>query len=412
MQLALMGGKPVRTDPFPAWPIYGSEEEELLLAVLRSGSWGGYNEKVEQFESDFAALHGVRHAFSCANGTAALEASLRALDLQPEDEVIVPPFTFIATATAVLLAGGTPVFADISAATLNLSPAAAEAAITPRTRAVIVVHFGGLPADLDAFTQSCKRHGIALIEDAAHAHGARWRGVPVGNFGVVGTFSFQAFKLVTAGEGGVVVTNNDDYADKLWSYCNHGRRKGGGWYEHFTLGTNYRLTGFQAAILCAQLRKLPEQTRRRAANAGYLRGQLLSLEGLTMPEEDPRADRQPYYLVTLRYDGTHFGGVSRDTFIRALQAEGIPAAKPYPYPLYRNPVFRKCSRSPRRDVDSGASQSYQSLFLPESERICAEGIWLEHNVFLGSRKDIDDIIAACDKIRQFASQVKALEQHV
>lgn len=382
----------------------------MLLSVLRSGSWGGYNEKVEEFEAEFAAMHQARHAVSCANGTVALVAALQALGLKAGDEVIVPPFTFIATATSVLLSGGNPVFADIDPQTLNLSPAAAEAAITPRTRAIIVVHFGGFPADLDAFKELTERHNLALIEDAAHAHGARWRRVPVGNFGVAGTFSFQAFKLVTSGEGGVIVANDSEYADRLWSYCNQGRRKEGDWYEHITLGTNYRLTGFQAAILCAQLRKLPEQTRRRADNASYLRRQLQSFEGLTMPEEDPRADMQPYYLVTLRYDNSCFEEVSRDAFVRALQAEGIPAKKPYSYPLYRNPVFQnspaKCSSG------LGISQHYGSLFLPESERICKEGIWLEHNLLLGSHKDIDDIAEACEKVRQLAPRLKALGQKV
>ncbi|MGH9354025.1 MAG: DegT/DnrJ/EryC1/StrS family aminotransferase [Terriglobia bacterium] len=400
MELAILGGKPVRTVPFPSWPVYDLDEERSLLEVLRSGSWGGYNEKVEEFEAAFAELHHVRHAISCANGTVALEAALEALGVQCGDEVIVPPFTFVATATAVLLRHGVPIFVDIDPATLNLSPSAVEAAITPRTRAVIAVHFGGLPADMDALRSLAERYGVALIEDAAHAHGALWRGKPVGNFGAAATFSFQAFKLVSSGEGGVIVTNDSDLAARLWSYCNQGRRKGADWYEHYTLGSNYRLTGFQAAILCAQLRKLPEQIRVRTENVRYLRQQLQSFPGLRMLGEDPRVDRQPHYLTTLRYDESLFDGVPRDLFLRALQAEGIPAHKPYPYPLYRNPVFHEKALPPCRCGNWKTPQKYASLFLPESERICREGVWLEHNVFLGSRKDIDDILAACEKVQR------------
>ncbi len=405
MDLALLGGKPVRTEPFPSWPAFGPEEEEALLGVLRSGAWGGYNEKVAEFEAAFAAMHRVPHAIACANGTVAIEVALHALGIQCGDEVIVPPFTFVATATAVLLCHGAPVFADIDPETLNLSPTAVEEAITSRTKAIIAVHFGGMPADMDALTEISGRHGIPLIEDSAHAHGATWRGIPVGNFGKVGTFSFQEFKLVTSGEGGVMVTNDADVASRLWSYCNQGRRKGGNWYEHFTLGSNYRLTGFQAAILCAQLRKLPEQTRIREENVSYFRQQLRSFAGLSMAEDDPRAGQQPHYLVTLRYDEGAFAGVSRDVFLRALQAEGVPAARTYPYPLYRNPVFAKHDVPLCGCGNWNLRQNYHDLFLPESERVCMDGIWLEHQLFLGARKDIDDILTSCAKVQQFASSL-------
>ena len=215
MTLALLGGQPVRQRPFLDWPVFGREEEESLQEVLRSRAWGGYSAQVEELEAAFARMHGVRHAICCCNGTVALEVALRALDLECGEEVIVPPITFVSTATAVLICHGVPVFADIDPKTLNLFPPAVEASITSRTRAIIAVHFGGHPADLDALTAIAARHDVALIEDAAHAHGAAWRGTPVGNFGVVATFSFQAFKLMTAGEGGVVLTNSSAIAEGL-----------------------------------------------------------------------------------------------------------------------------------------------------------------------------------------------------
>jgi len=402
MELALLGGVPVRREPFCAWPTFGEPEEKALLEVLHSRSWGGYNAKVKEFEAAFARLHGAQHAVSCANGTVALEVALRAVGIECGDEVIVPPITFVSTATTVLMCHGVPVFVDIDPATLNLSPTAVEAAVTSRTRAVIAVHFGGHPADLDALTAIAERHGLALIEDAAHAHGASWRGVPVGNFGVAGTFSFQAFKLMTAGEGGIVVTNSPALAEKLWSYCNLGRRTGGGWYEHFTLGSNFRLTGLQAAVLCAQLERLPEQTRLRGENVRYFRGHLPALRGLSLAEDDPRVGNHPHYLVTLRYDKTAFAGVERDLFIRALQAEGIPVQPTYPYPLYHNPLFRKDALPPCDCGKWGAHQEYESLCLPESERICRDGIWLEHYIFLGTRKDVDDVLSAIEKVQSFA----------
>lgn len=407
MELALFGGEPVRKAPFPPWPVYGREEESFLREVLESRSWGGYNKYIEAFEAEFARMHGVRHAISCANGTVALEVVLRALGIGCGDEVIVPPFTFVATATSALFTHAAPVFADVDPVTLNIAPAAVEAAITPRTRAIIAVHFGGVPADLDALRAIAEAHKLALIEDAAHAHGARWRGVPVGNFGRAATFSFQAFKLITSGEGGAMVTNDAALADKLWSYCNQGRRKGAGWYEHFTLGSNYRLSGFQAAILAAQLRKLPDQSRRRGENADYFRDRLRGFPGLTMAEADPRVDRQPYYLVTLRYDPSAFGGVPRDLFIRALQAEGIPVQKTYPYPLYRNEVFRNAP--PCRCASWRAPQDYDRLFLPEAEKVCRDGVWLEHSLFLGVRKDVDDIVEACEKLQRGSAHLLEMQ---
>lgn len=389
MTLAINGGSPVRTRPFTPWPQYGAEEEQALLSVLHSRSWGGYHPAIKELELSFAECHDVPHAVSCSNGTVALQAALHALGVGPGDEVIVPPFTFVASATAVLLCNATPIFADIDLETFNLSSAAAEAAITPRTRAIVVVHFGGRPADMDAFQALARKHGIALLEDAAHAHGARWNGKPVGGWGDAATFSFQEFKLMTAGEGGMILTKSAEVADKCWAFCNQGRKRDGGWFDHFTLGTNYRLTGFQAAVLAAQLRRLPEQTRTRAANVAYLREHLREVPGLRLPEDDPRIDRHPYYLLTFWYRPEGFEGLPRDTVLAALKAEGVPFKPTYPHPLYRNPVF-------------GA----QELSLPIAERVCREGVWLSHNALLGDRTDIDDLIEALQKVRNLASTLQ------
>jgi dTDP-4-amino-4,6-dideoxygalactose transaminase len=318
----------------------------------------------------------------------------------------VTPYSFIASASAILLCGATPVFADIDPETFNLSPAAAEAAITPRTRAMIVVHFGGRPAEMDAFQKIAKEHGLGLIEDAAHAHGARWQGVPVGGWGDAATFSFQAFKLMTAGEGGMIVTRSSRIAERCWSYCNQGRKRGGGWFDHFSLGTNYRLTAFQAAVLNAQLRRMPQQTEIRAANFAYFREGLRGIPGLRLPEEDPRIERHPHYLTTFWYEADAFSGAPRELVVEALQAEGIPFKLTYPHPLYRNPLFVTEHDSLSRG-GWHAAQDYAKLRLPVAERVCREGVWLSHNVLLGEKRDIDDVLEALRKVRRMASTLES-----
>lgn len=394
----------MRTRPVTPWPQYGVEEEQALLSVLHSRSWGGYHSAVKELEQRFAEYHQVPHAVSCSNGTVALEVALLALGVGPGDEVIVPPFTFVASATAVLLCRAAPVFADIDPETFNLSINAAEAAITPRTRAIVVVHFGGRPAEMDAFQALARKHGIALLEDAAHAHGAMWNGIPVGGWGDVATFSFQAFKLMTAGEGGMILSKDADVADRCWAYCNQGRTRDGGWFDHFTLGTNYRLTAFQAAVLGAQLQRLPEQTRTRAANVAYLRERLREVPGWRLPDDDPRAENQPYYLLTFWYSAQEFAGLPRDAALGALQAEGIPLKVTYPHPLYRNPVF-----TVERTALGLVAQDYERLCLPVSERVCREGVWLSHGMLLGDQTDMDDMIEALDKVRRLASTVPVLQ---
>ena len=405
MTLALLGGTPVRTRPFAPWPDYDKGEEQALLEVLHSRAWGGYHECVKALETDFAAYHQVPYAVSCANGTVALEVALKALGIGPGDEVIVSPYTFVASASSILLCGATPVFADIDPKTYNLSPEAAERAITPRTRAIVVVHFGGHPADMDAFQALAQRHKLSIVEDAAHAHGARWRGVPVGGWGDVATFSFQSFKLMTAGEGGMILSRRADVMEKCWAYCNQGRRRDGGWFDHFTLGTNYRLSAFQAAVLGVQLRRMPQQTKLRAENVAYLRERLKSFDGFTLPDDDPRVENHPYYLLTFRYHAEAFSGVDRDTVLRAVAAEGIPLKPTYPHPLYRNPVFTDLDH-----VAGKRAQEYGKLHLPEAERVCRDGAWLSHTALLGERADVDDVMEALRKVQKESGALRASAQ--
>lgn len=407
MELALHGGTPVRTQPYTPWPQYGEEEEKALIAVLHSREWGGYHPAVKELEANFAAYLQVPYGISCANGTVALEVALRALGIGPGDEVIVTPYSFIASASAILLCRATPVFADIDPESFNLSPEAAEAAITPRTRAIIVVHFGGRPANMDAFQKLAQQHDLGLIEDAAHAHGARWGGIPVGGWGDAATFSFQSFKLMTAGEGGMIVTRSSRVAERCWSYCNQGRKRGAGWFDHFSLGTNYRLTAFQAAVLNVQLQRMPQQTATRAANVAYLREGLRDIPGLVLPEDDPRIEQHPNYLLTFWYQPEAFSGLPREVLVEALQAEGIPFKLTYPQPLYRNALFVTEHESLSRCGNWHEAQDYTKLQLPVAERVCREGLWLSHNVFLGGKRDIDDVLEALRKVQRLASTLES-----
>ncbi|MGI8746418.1 MAG: DegT/DnrJ/EryC1/StrS family aminotransferase [Bryobacteraceae bacterium] len=391
--LALFGGQPLRRDPFAAWPVFDDTERSGVMEVLESGSWGGYNPKVKEFESRFAAAHGAKYGISACNGTLTLESALLAAGVQPRDEVIVPPVTFVATATAVLRVQAVPVFADIEPSTCNLNPDRAEAAITPLTKAIIPVHFAGHPADMDALCGIARKHNLTIIEDCAHAHGAEWRGQKVGTFGEFGSFSFQQSKNMTAGEGGMLITNRPDLAERAWAFANQGRSPGGAWYEHDSLGTNLRLTGFQAAILLAQLVRLPDQLGRRARNADYLTARLLESGFLLPPAIDERVTRHGLYLYLLRLNRKLLPDVSKDQFVRALTAEGIPGASSYPYPLYRNKLFN--------------SHAYSATDCLEAERACADTFWLSHEVLLAECSDLDDVVRAVEKVGSFAADLSA-----
>lgn len=274
MTLALDGGTPVRTADWPAWPPPASaRQRELLMQVADSGQWGATpGGLVDMFAERFATRVGAGHGVCVTNATIGLFAALRALGVGDGDEVIVPAYTFIASATAIVLAGGRPVIADVTPQTLHLDPAAVESLIGPRTKAVMPVHLAGAPADMDALAAVVAPHGIPLLEDAAQAHGASWRDRPVGALGDAACFSFQSSKAMTAGEGGIVVTNDRDLYERTWSIANLGRRRDGGWYHHFGLGWNLRLTEFQAAMLLPQLDTLDEQISTREGAAAYLAG--------------------------------------------------------------------------------------------------------------------------------------------
>jgi dTDP-4-amino-4,6-dideoxygalactose transaminase len=396
--LALFGGPPVRSTPFTAWPIFGEAEEVRLLRTLRSGKWGRLDgEEVSEFEQRFAAMHGCTHGIAVVNGTVSLRIALLAADIQAEDEVIVPPYTFISTASAVIEANAIPVFADVDLQTFNLDPAAVERAITPRTRAIIPVHFAGQPADMAAIMALAQARNLVVIEDAAHAHGASYRGRPAGSIGDIASFSFQSSKNLTAGEGGIITTNDDALAAACRSIQNCGRVPDGLWYEHHVISGNYRLGEFQGAVLNGQLDRLEEQTRTRDANGRYLAARIAALPGLYPQARPVDCTRHSYHLFMLRLDESVFGA-PRAAVLRALAAEGILCSAGYGFSLPHQPLFRNRAFGPYL-AGASATLDYRDARCPASDLLCREQcIWLEQHLLLGSRPDAEDIARAFEKV--------------
>ncbi len=394
-RLAIDGGIPVRTAAWPAWPIWDETEERLLLDVLRSGQWWSVDgTQVPAFESEMARLQGARHCCAVTNGSHALEIVLRALGVGCGDDVLVPAYTFMATASSVLAVGARPIFVDIERNSLNLDPEALSAAATPRTRAVIPVHVGGCPADLDGVRAVAEKHGWAVIEDAAQAHLARWKGQPVGAIGHAGTFSFQASKNLNSGEGGAIVTNDDRLADDIWSVHNVGRRRGGRWYEHAVLGSNYRMTEFQAAILRGQMTRAEAQADRRDDNARHLSTLLAGIPGVEPLPVDPRVTRHAWHLYSFWTDPAAFGGRGLAAILEALAAEGIPADQSYP-PLYREDLFARGAPGCCGKCDF----QYRDVRCPVSEDAHARIVRMHQPNLLGTRADMEDIATAVARIQ-------------
>jgi dTDP-4-amino-4,6-dideoxygalactose transaminase len=409
---ALLGGTPVRREGFASWPAIDPGAEKALVDVLRSGRWyRGGGPKVSQFEASFAELMGAKHCVATANGTSALYTSLSALDVGPGDEVIVPPYTFQATVTAVLQQYALPVFVDTDPETFQIDARKIEAAFTDRTAAIIPVHIGGGVADLETVLSVAGKRKLPVIEDACQAHLAECRGRKVGTWGTTGCFSFQVSKHLCSGEGGAILTNDAEMASRCYAFHDcYRRRSGGAGFELSQIGGrggNLRMTEFQGALLTAQMSLIEEKARIREQNAQYLTSMLKEIPGLQPAARYEGTTRIAYHMVMFRYKKEGFEGLSRSKFLQAMRAEGIPAGGGYS-PLNKEAFFRAAlsSRAYRRiypkEILDGWEERNQC---PVNDQLCQEAVWLHQNMLLGPRGDMDQIAAAVRKIQAHAGEI-------
>lgn len=405
-KLAVMGGSPVRTAPFPSWPVIDTNEEQALLKVLRGGKWNRLDgDYTRQFEETWAAKLGAKHCLATANGTSALIASLGALGIGPGDEVIVPPYTFVATINAVLIHHAIPVFVDTDPETFQIDARKIEAAVTERTRCILPVHVGGSPADMDTILEIGRKHRLPVLEDACQAHLAEWRGRKVSTLGTLGCFSFQASKNLNSGEGGAILTNDTDLYKVCQSYHNNGRGSTGSGFGYVRNGANLRLTEFQAVLLTEQLKRLDEQSRRRDQNVNYLTKQFAEIPGIRPAKMYPGATRSAHHLYMFRYDKTRFANLERKQFLKALEAEGIPCSSGYS-PLNKEPFLKNTfdSRSYRAIYPSKQLEEWtERNHCPANDQLCEDAVWFTQTMLLGPRDDMDQIAEAVRKIQKQAA---------
>lgn len=414
-KLAITGGQPIRKTPFTTWPLPSEREAHALQDVLQSSLWGGQpfpGKYSAIFAKEFAKLHTVKYAQSVNTGTVAIQAALKAIGIQPGDEVIVPAYTWEGTVGPVLLLNAIPVFVDVDPDTYCLDAKLVEKAITPKTKAILPVHLGMRFADMDELLRIAAKHKLKIIEDCAHTHGGAWKGKGAGSMGDLGTFSFQSSKLMTSGEGGAVITNNLEYMEQVQSYINAGRASLTDEFHHRIIGFNYRLGEFQAAVLCAQLERLPEWAETRAANMKYFETRLQVTEGIGLLKPDPRITRLAPYGYVMKYFENKVKGIPRAAFVAALQLEGIPCDGLFYEPVYKsslfpvNPTdFPALSWGREKPLDLRTAYS-----CPESERAAYhEAVWFMHQLFMGTEKDVDAIVDAIHKVLDNVEELRNLD---
>jgi dTDP-4-amino-4,6-dideoxygalactose transaminase len=400
--LALLGGSPVRRRPFSKWPRHSAADRERVLEVVESGHWGGYpvpSRWAGEFAAKFTELHNAKYGLCLANGTIALVAALQAAGIKFGDEVIVPAYTWDGTATAVLFAGGVPIFADVDPDTYCLSVESTRAAITARTRAILPVHLAMRFAEMDGLMALARKHGLKVIEDCAHAHGGAYQGRGAGSIGDLGCFSFQESKLMTSGEGGIVITSDLAHFEHLQSQVNCGRASQTDQFQQRVLGNNYRMTELQAALLIGQLEMLPELAAKRSHAAARLSAALSKIAGVRPLPAQAGITRDTIYCYVFQYrPGDH--RVSRDLFCAALDAEGIPCDGRFYEPVYRSDLFYATPETcPQLALGREKAVDYRAVRCPVSERAAYdEAVWLPQFLLIGEEGDVDDIAAGVAKV--------------
>jgi len=405
---ALLGGTPVRKEGFPGWPVFDEKDEQALLKVLRTGQWfRGYGKHVDNFEAAYAQLMGAKYCVATANGTSSLIAALAAAGVEAGDEVILPPYTFVACVNAILVLDALPVFVDTDRASFQIDAKKIEAAITEHTKGIMPVHLGGNVVDLDTLLAVARKHSVPVIEDCCQAHMAEWKGKRVGTMGLAGCFSFQASKNLNAGEGGAILTSDEQMVERCYAAHTNGRTRNAGWSAESARAWNFRMTEFQAGLLMAQMMRLEEQSRTREENAKYLTQMLKEIPGIRPAEMYEGCTRNAYHLYMFRYDPSAFAGLDRGKFLRSLSAEGIGAGSGYT-PLNTQGFIANTLKS--RGFSAIYSKARMAEWAkrnpcPENDRLCGEAVWFTQNMLLGPKKDMEQIAEAVRKIAAYAAEL-------
>jgi dTDP-4-amino-4,6-dideoxygalactose transaminase len=409
-KLAIKGGKAVRTKPFHKWPIWDKSAEKDVIAILRSGNWfRGRGDTVTEFEKAYADLLGVKRCICTVNGTNALLTAMHVLDVGVGDEVIVSPYTFIATYNVVIGSSALPVFADTDPETFQINPDKIEERVTERTRAIMPVHILGLPANMDRIMEIAKKHNLLVIEDACQAWLAEWRGKKLGTIGDLGCFSFQNSKHLPIGEGGAVVGDDEELMDHVHSYHNCGRPYGciERTSRYPIIGTNRRMTEYQAAVGLSQMKRLEADTETRNGNAEYLTSKIKDIPGIAPHKLYDGVSRAAYHLYPFRYKKEYFNDAPRQKFLAALSAEGIPCSSGYG-PQYKDGLIEAALNSKnfaRSFPKSRLDQYRRELNYPDNDQLCEEAVWLSQTLLLGSKNDMDDIANAIAKVAENKDQL-------
>jgi dTDP-4-amino-4,6-dideoxygalactose transaminase len=407
-ELAARGGSPVRPGGYPEWPVHDQRDLDAVAAAVRGGRWGGFPEPgplAAEFAERFAAYQGASHGVVMSNGTVTMEVALKALGIGWGDEVIVPALTFSATPYAAMAAGALPVFCDVEPRTLTIDPDQAEAAITPRTRAIMPVHLGHQMADMDRVAEIARRHSLAVVEDCAHAPGQRWRDRGAGTIGEFGSFSHQSSKILTAGEGGSLLTGDEELARRAHSLIDCGRPKDAD-EKRYTFGANYRLGELHAALLLVALDRFPAQQAQREANARRFQELAAGVPGVTLLPPDERITRWSFYRYVLLIEPEVFAGASNQAVCDALEAEGVGSWVGYP-PMSRYDLFQpSLSRLPVA-VEHADRLDPAGMSFPVAERAALQRtVYLDENVFRAGPGGVEDAVEALAKVQRNAAELR------
>ena len=415
-ELAILGGPKIRTEPYPPWPVWDQRDIDIVVEVVKSGRWGGYpypGPKTAELAKKFAELQGGGYAVPMINGTVTMEVALRAAGIGWGDEVIVPAYTFQATASAPMSAGAIPVIVDIDPNTYCLSAKAAERAITSKTKAILPVHLGASMADMDAIMELAVRYNLIVIEDCAHAHGAKWRGMGAGTIGHFGSFSLQSSKTLTSGEGGILLCQSAEHAALAASIIDCGRPHalGGGDEDSNGLaiqGGNYRLSELQAALALVGIERFPAQAKQREEMAAYMDEALSEIKGVRVLKRDERHTTRSFYRYIFAINPEEFG-MEHDLLCGALGAEGIDAEIGY-HAMNNYDLFQP--QKSKLAVPNAFPEyfDFEKLDLPDAIRACEhEAVWLDEAIFRDGPRGVDDVVAAIKKIQNNADELRSAE---